>query len=168
MAPKTRRGHRGLSRKYAGSRALTCRFGDPRKENCDMMCRPLRAVMVGHRYAIIVPEVRGIRCAPRSRRSHFAEIRHTCALFFSLSPLPFSHQRAGDERSRGGARTLSVACPATPAGCYSRRRHSRTPGRRDWPPSCTRTGRNRWRSAAGICTRTVSHAETSRGAKAAE
>lgn len=29
------------------------------------MCRPLRAVMVGHRYAIIVPEVRGIRRAPR-------------------------------------------------------------------------------------------------------
>lgn len=69
-------------REYAGSGALTCRFGDPRKENCDMMCRPLRAVMVGHRYAIIVPEVHGIRCAPRSRRSHFAEIRHTCALFF--------------------------------------------------------------------------------------
>lgn len=67
---------------YAGSRALTCRFGDPRKENCDMMCRPLRAVMVGHRYAIIVPEVRGIRRAPRS---HFADpVTLSLLLFFLL------------------------------------------------------------------------------------
>lgn len=33
---------------------LTCRFGDPRKENCDMMCRPLRAVIVERRYAFIL------------------------------------------------------------------------------------------------------------------
>lgn len=118
-----------------------------------MMCRPLRAVMVGHRYAIIVPEVRGIRRAPRSRRNHFADPSHFRS--FPLFPFPFSHQRARGERSRGGARTLSVACPATPAGCYSRRRHSPTPGRRDWPPNCTRTGRNRRWSVAGICTRTV-------------
>jgi len=26
-----------------------------------MMCRPLRAVMVGRCYAIIVPEIRGVR-----------------------------------------------------------------------------------------------------------
>lgn len=45
-----------------------CRFGDPRKENCDMMCRPLRAVMVGRRYAIIVSD-RGIR-VPRFSPSH--------------------------------------------------------------------------------------------------
>ena len=31
-----------------------CRFGDPRKENCDMMCRPLRAVIVERRYAFIL------------------------------------------------------------------------------------------------------------------
>jgi len=77
---------------YAGSRALTCRFGDPRKENCDMMCRPLRAVMVGHRYAIIVPEVRGIRRAPRSRST--SQIRHTFCFFLFLTSAPEANAHA--------------------------------------------------------------------------
>lgn len=65
-----------------------CRFGDPRKENCDMMCRPLRAVMVGRRYAIIVPENRDIRFARAAsgRESVTSRIRHT---FASLSLSPF-------------------------------------------------------------------------------
>lgn len=47
------------------------------------MCRPLRAVMVGHRYAIIVPKVRGIRRAPRSR-SHSANPSHFRSVFLLL------------------------------------------------------------------------------------
>lgn len=93
-------------------------------------------------------------CASRSRRSHFADPSHTLALSSVFSP---ARPRRTLERESAKA-TLSVACPATPARCYSptRRRHSRiAPGRRDWSPSCNRTGRNWWRFAAGICTRTV-------------
>lgn len=94
---------------YAGSRVLTCRFGDPRKENCDMMCRPLRAVMVGHRYAIIVPKVRGIRRAPRSRPqslsadpSHFPSVFLLRFLFLTSAPGAYAllTRRRGPSLSR--------------------------------------------------------------------
>lgn len=62
-----------------------------------MMCRPLRAVMVGHRYAIIVPKVRGIRRAPRSRPQSLRE-SVTLSLRFP-SPFPLSHQRARSVRA---------------------------------------------------------------------
>lgn len=41
---------------------ITCKFGDPRKENCDMVCRPRRAVMVGRRYASIVIAITPLFC----------------------------------------------------------------------------------------------------------
>lgn len=40
--------------------------------------------MVGHRYAIIVPEVRGIRRATRYRRSHSANPSHFRSFLFSF------------------------------------------------------------------------------------
>lgn len=72
-----------LNREMA--RGLTCRFGDPRKENCDMMCRPLRAVMVGHRYAIIV-SARGIRCGVSPTESLEDTVEEHFSFPFFLSP----------------------------------------------------------------------------------
>lgn len=54
-----------------------------------MMCRPLRAVLVGHRYAIIVP-VRGqVACAPGARVTSRRIICHTPDIFpfFPIFPL---------------------------------------------------------------------------------
>lgn len=86
-----------------------------------------------------------------------SRIGHTSALFF-FSYLFFSFlslARPGRTLTRRRENPLCRVSSHPVAGCYSRRRHSRMPGRRDWPSSCTRTGWNRWRSAAGICTRTV-------------
>lgn len=93
-----------------------------------MMCRPLRAVMVGRRYAIIVPENRDIRFARAAsgRESVTSRIRHTFASlslslrFFSFS---FSHQRSArswrlHERQTRQAR-LSRADDHPSAGRYS-------------------------------------------------
>lgn len=74
-----------------------------------MMCRPLRAVMVGRRYAIIVPEDRSIRFGSRiadpSRRTLASPF-----FFFSfplLFPLCLSSTHRG-RRERGDATSRTV------------------------------------------------------------
>lgn len=67
---------------------LTCRFGDPRKENCDMLCRPLRAVMVGRRYAIILPDRSSICCS--LTKSHSEQVSDHFCFFPSLFNFIFS------------------------------------------------------------------------------
>lgn len=96
--------------------ALTCRFGDPRKENCDMMCRPLRAVMVGHRYAIIVPRVRGIRWIPSLFPTPLSlSSDPPCVSHFRS--LPSSRATPGEGATRAGDDTparpvVAIRCPA--------------------------------------------------------
>jgi len=70
-----------------------------------MMCRPLRAVMVGRCYAIIVPEIRGVRSLIPGRGPVTWRTRRTFASpFLSLFLFCFclTGGRAGGGREGGG------------------------------------------------------------------
>lgn len=125
-----------------------------------MMCRPLRAVMVGRRYAIIVPEDRSIRFGSRiadPSRSTLAS-----PFFFSfplLFPCVSPARSTGEEREKM-RQVVSSGRASSPLteGCYTHRRRSRVPFRRDWRRfllllllDCTRSGRDRCRHMHSHC-----------------
>lgn len=80
------------------------------------MCRPLRAVMVGRRYAIIVPRVRGIRWIPSlfptlpSLSSDPPCVSHFGSLLSSRATPGEGATRAGDDTP--ARPVVAIRCPA--------------------------------------------------------